>query len=89
MDIQENSIEFYGSDQRMTCTFQTQRFRNKIKSLAEKYPEEVTVIEDADGYTVAHLPLTYLKISAPRKMSEEQKKTMGERLKQINNTRMF
>ena len=47
---------------------------NKIKKLKEEHPDDIKIIaENEDGSICAKLPMKYLKISAPRKVSEEQR----------------
>ena len=36
--------------------------------------------ENPDGSIVAHIPTKWVKISAPRKMSDEQREMLAERL---------
>ena len=61
----------------VTGTFSQRKWISKIKKLAEKRPDEVEiVVENTDGSIVAHLPLSYIKISPPKKVSEEQKERM-------------
>lgn len=58
--------------------------KSKLIRLAEKNPDEVKVIaENEDGSLFAHIPVKYIKISPPRKMSEEQKEAASERFKQM------
>lgn len=57
---------------------------NKIKKLKEEHPDEVKIIaENADGSICAKLPIKYLKISAPRKVSEEQRQAASERFRKL------
>ena len=48
----------------------------KSKLLAlEKYPDEVTnIIINKDGSIFCHVPVSYVKVSHPRRVSEEQRK---------------
>ena len=58
--------------------------KSKLLSLAEKYPDEVTnVVINKDGSIFCHVPVSYVKVSHPRKISDEQKKAAAERFKQI------
>ena len=78
--MRENAVEWYNGQDRVTVTLSQGRFINKVKKLAEKNTEVEIVKENADGTLLAHLPLSYIKISAPRQMTEEQKEQARERL---------
>lgn len=54
----ENVIEWIVNDKIATVTLSQKKYINKVKRLAEKYPEEVKIEwENADGSIVAHLPV--------------------------------
>lgn len=56
----------------------------KLLRLAEEYPDDVKIMaENDDGFIFAHIPVRYIKISPPKKMSDEQKETASERFKQM------
>ena len=58
--------------------------KSKLLRLAENYPDEVKVkAENSDGSLFAHVPVNYIKISPPKKMSEEQREAASERFKQM------
>lgn len=78
--MRENVIEWYNGQDRVTVTLSQGRLINKVKKLAEKNTEVEIVKENDDGTLLAHLPLSYIKISAPRQMTEEQKEQARERL---------
>lgn len=80
----ENVIEFLNNQDTITVSFCSRKWINKIKRLNEKNPEEVKIIaENKDGSICATFPVKYLKISPPRKVSEEQKQAAGERLRKF------
>ena len=63
--------------------------KSKLLSLAEKYPDEVTnVVINKDGSIFCHVPVSYVKVSHPRKISDEQKKAAAERFKQIREEKL-
>ena len=71
-----------GKDATATVTFPAGRFRTKIEKLAAEHPEDVTIrYRNNDGSIVATIPVRYIKISAPRQMSDEQKEICAERLR--------
>jgi len=84
---QENVIEWIRGDKEVTVTFANNtRYNNKVRKLAEEYPDDVKIVADnKDGSIVAHLPLTYIKVSHPRQVNytEEQREKLRERFKSI------
>ena len=76
----ENAIEFLKDSKRATVTLTQGRYVSKVRKLAEQYPEDVKIISDMDGVLVAHVPTKFVKISAPRRVSDEQKEKMASRL---------
>ena len=82
-NVNENVIEFLRDSKTATVTFCQGRYVSKVKKLAEEYPEDVQITyENPDGSIVAHVPTKWIKISAPRKMTEEQREKCAERLAQ-------
>ena len=79
---QENVIEWIRNDKEVTVTLcGNSRYATKVRKLAEQYPDEVKIIHvNNDGSIVAHLPLSYIKISHPKIMSEENKIKAAERM---------
>lgn len=58
--------------------------KSKLKHFNEENPEEVKIIaENEDGSIFAHIPVNYIKISPPRKISDEQKEAASKRFKQM------
>lgn len=79
----ENCIEWENGQKDITVSFCGQKWINKVKNLSEKRPDEVKMVaENKDGSICAKLPITYLKLSPPRQVSEEQRLAASERLKQ-------
>lgn len=77
----ENNIEWLNGQDRVTVSFSQAKYINKVKKLAEKHSDVEIVAENNDGSITAHLPLSYIKVSPPRQMSEEQKEQARDRLK--------
>lgn len=81
--MNENVIEWLNNDSEVTVTLNQRRYISKVKKLQEKNPDEVRIVaENKDGSIVAKLPIKYIKISAPRKVSEEQRNQARERFKE-------
>lgn len=85
----ECAIEWVRGNKTATVTFPSaNRYNSKVRRLAEEYPEEVKIRhENLDGSIVATIPVKFIKISAPRKVSEEQREASAERFRQIREKR--
>ena len=70
----ENVIEWLTGDDTVTMTLSQKKYVNRIKRLGAAYIEA----ENTDGSILAYVPLSWIKISPPRKVSEEQKERMRE-----------
>lgn len=58
--------------------------KSKLLSLSEKYPDEVTnIVINKDGSIFCHVPVSYIKVSHPKRVSDEQKEAAAERFKQM------
>lgn len=69
----ENTIEFLKDEQTATVTFSQGRYKTKIRKLAAKRPEECQIMaENSDGSILAHIPVSWVKISPPRAVSKKQ-----------------
>ena len=80
----ENCVEFLNNQKTMTVSFSSQKWIKKIKKLSQSNPDDVEIIaENKDGSICARLPIKYLKISAPRKVSDEQRQKASERFKKL------
>ena len=80
----ENCVEFLNNQKTMTVSFCSQKWITKIKKLSQSNPDDVEIIaENKDGSICAKLPIKFLKISAPRKVSDEQRQRASERFKKL------
>ena len=80
----ENCVEFLNNQKTMTVSFCSQKWITKIKKLSQSNPDDVEIIaENKDGSICARLPIKYLKISTPRKVSDEQRQKASERFKKL------
>ena len=83
-ELSENNIEWYTGDNRVTLSFSQKKYVSKIKKYAKNNPEVEIVAESLDGSICAHIPLSWIKISPPRKgreFTEEERLAAAERLK--------
>ena len=77
----ENVIEWIKDEKRATLTLSQRRTISRVKKLAVQYPEQCQVVaENKDGSICAHSPVSWVKISPPRELSEEQRQQIAERL---------
>lgn len=83
----ENAIEWYTGEDTVTVSLTNRRYITKIKNLEKRYPDEVEIHINEDGSIISHLPLSYIKISHPRVMSEEVKEAARDRLKEARKER--
>lgn len=59
--------------------------KRRIRKLAESHPDDVTYREDDGGYIMfASMPKKYIRISPPRKMTEEQRLKAAERMRSFH-----
>lgn len=69
----ENVIEFLKDEQRATVTFSQGRYKSRIKKLAAERPEECQIMaENQDGSMCAHIPVSWIKINLPKKLTKNQ-----------------
>ena len=58
--------------------------KSKLLKMAEQRPDEVNQVHvNNDGSMVCHVPINFIKIRLPRKVSEEQAAAASERFKQM------
>ena len=58
--------------------------KSKLLKYAAERPDEVNhVIENRDGYMVCHVPVSYIKVSPPRQVTEEQRNAARERFQKM------
>lgn len=58
--------------------------KSKLMRYARERPDEVKLkAENKDGSAFFHVPVSYIKCSPPRKVSEEQREAAGERLRKM------
>lgn len=86
---QECVIEWIKNNKTATVTFPGgSKYNTKIRKLAEEHPDEVIIKhENKDKSIVATVPVKYIKISSPKKVSDEQKLAASERLKKMRSNR--
>lgn len=63
---------------------------NKLKRFHEEKPDEVTdFIENTDGSICCHVPVKWVKVSPPRKMTDAQIEAARERMNEMHSNNRF
>ena len=58
--------------------------KSKLMRYAQERPDEVkTMAINKDGSAFFHVPVSYIKVSPPRKISEAQREAAGERFRRM------
>lgn len=83
--MNEYSIEWLKGDEVAGITVPSgTALKSKLLRLAKDNPNEVVIMaKNGDGSLFAHIPVKYIKISPPKKVSEEQKEAASKRFKQM------
>lgn len=80
----ENCIEWIKGSEFAGVTASEIAFKNQVLELAKKRPEDVKIIAmNNDGSIYAHVPRKYVKLRAPRILTEEQRAELVERGKNM------
>lgn len=80
----ENVVEFLNGQKTCSVTFNSRKYINKIKRLYQSNADDfLNYIENDDGSVFAKIPLSWLKISPPRKYTDEQREQLKIRLNKI------
>lgn len=84
----ENNIEFLTGQKTVTCSFTAMKYVNKAKKLYKKQPEDFEYfMENPDGSVCCKMDAKYLKLSAPRQMSDEQREASARRLAEVRKSK--
>lgn len=86
----ENALEWLTGDGNVAVTLYRGPLQNRILKLAEGHPDEVTIIcrpESNNGFLFAHIPLKWLKIQPPARVSEERKERARRQIQKLNEQR--
>lgn len=84
-EIKETVFECTNEKIYATISSNEQKWINKVRSYAEQKPEDVQIIcapENNQGYILAHVPKTWMKLSPPRAVNytDEQRAALAERM---------
>lgn len=60
-------------------------WKNRCEELEKEFPEDVKIlVTNKDGSIFAHVPVKYVKLRAPRELTEEQRTELIERGKNMS-----
>lgn len=84
MNVKESCIEWIRGDMIASGTFPNgTAHKNRIIALSKSHPEDVQITaENKDGSICARFPVSFIKINAPRSMTDEQRELAAERFKE-------
>lgn len=78
----EFAIEWTKSSEKATVTAPSAtKLKGQVVRLAEKYPDEADYIENKDGSICGHVPVKWVNIRHPKKLTEEQKQRLADNLR--------
>lgn len=80
---QENVIEWLTGDNRVGMTLSQTKWINRLRKLHKDHPDAVGFTENEDGSAFASVPLPWIKVSAPRQLSQEQREKLAARIKEV------
>lgn len=85
MKLNEFCIEWLRSGEYAGVTTPSSTaLKSKLMRLAKERPDEVKAMaENKDGSAFFHVPISYIKVSPPRQVSEEQREAAGERFRRM------
>lgn len=79
---QETIINFNEDEPTADVYTYNRRLRNRLSKIAKENPE-CQIVKEADDYLEFIVPKKWVKVSPPRKMSEENKCKAAERAKKM------
>ena len=85
----ENVIEWIKGSKYAGCSLSQGWAISRVRKLAEKCPEECQILaENKDGTIYAKMPVKYaVKLTASRKVSEEQRQAAKERIEEYHRSK--
>lgn len=73
VEFRENCIEFLTGEDRATLTLTQRSMITKFMKLHRARPAETDYIQNADGSVCAHMPVSWIRFTAPMKLTNEEK----------------
>lgn len=77
----ETIINFNEADATADIEVFSARLMREIRKAAELYPDDVTIKESTEGAYLVTLPKKWIKIRAPRILTDEQRAEIAQRFK--------
>lgn len=77
----ETIISFNEADGTADIEVFSARILREIRKAAEMYPDEVTIKESSEGAYLVTLPKKWIKVRAPRVLTDEQRAEIAQRFK--------
>ena len=77
----ETIINFNEADATADIEVFSARLMREIRKAAELYPDDVTIKESSEGAYLVTLPKKWIKIRAPRILTDEQRAEIAQRFK--------
>ena len=66
------------------------RLKGMVEKMAKERPDDVKIlVRNKDGSIFAHIPIGYVKLRAPRILTEEQKAELVERGKNLSRSKVI
>lgn len=78
----ENVIEWLTGQEKVSLTLGQEKHVKRVRRFAERFPDQVDIVENEDGSIFAHVPLSWIKITPPQKReyTEEEREKIAIRL---------
>lgn len=81
----EIAIEWVkGDDIAYITAYNNSKLKGKLLKYANSNDDCKIVVENPDGSILAHVPINWIKVSPPKKMSEENKIKAAERMRNLH-----
>ena len=72
-ELHDNVIEFFSEEKTATLSLHKKKYVNKLRKCFESHADEMDFTQNPDGTVCATVPVSWIKISPPRKMTDEQR----------------
>ena len=80
----ENHIYWIMGDKIALVDIVQPRYKTRMRKLAEEYPEECKIEVESHGAMIVSVPVKWIKINPPRKLSDERRNALAERLRNVS-----
>ena len=88
--MDEFVIEWTRFDTRAAITaLNASRLKGRLLKLVEEHPDECDVRVNGDGSVFGHVPIKYVKLHAPRELSDEVRTARSERMRAFRESQLL